>query len=725
MRHPSVTAMPRHRQRGSILVPLAASLVVGIILLGSAQMGYLFLMKRELQKVADLAALTGMQSLGRGDAAGCAAAQAAARTSIESNRGIAGDMGQGARIVCGTWDPEGQPGPLHFAAAAGVSGFNAIHVDLNKQYPRVIPTFSRTAEPMVRAEAVASGSRQAAFSVGTALARADSRGVLLNLVKQVGLDLDQTALLDYERGLANVRISPAGLLEQLGITVPADITVGELNALLAAQASVRTLAQILDAVAVVGGADNNGNLATLQARVLNSVNVAVKNSPLNVKLGGADSGLFAELTSTDPASALGVMVDAVDLVATAIGVATRNHAVDVSRLNLNLGLLSVNVRASVIEPPSIGIGGIGTTAYTGQVRTFVELKAGPSSGDGNLDLLGLANLYLHLPIGIDVVSATGELTDLCSSTDAAGQPMARVDVRAEVGKICVGDIDPTSFFSTTQSCDANLRPKQLVGLSLLGTHLVSLRPDPAITTRVIPASGSATPSVALAKGESGQVGNEIPLGTTISNVVDTVLAALLLDGLDKGKNMASTPQLREQLARNIWTQHTTPTATNRVRLQQARDYIASTSAGLTGFIGTTANSTGGLLGSLLTLDIGGALRNVGNLVGGLLQGVGDLLGGLLSSLLGNPCTGGGLFGAGNAEECIKTIANGLSGTAGGGQPNVVTALLGMVLELLRGPLDLLGSQVLRPLLEDVIGLRVGVTDVRMLDVQCNRASLVY
>src|SRR3546814_16294867 len=72
-------------QRGSILVAASVFLIVGLILLGSIQIGYMYYMKREMQKAADLAALTGVQSIGEGDAAGCQAAQDAAHAAAQDN----------------------------------------------------------------------------------------------------------------------------------------------------------------------------------------------------------------------------------------------------------------------------------------------------------------------------------------------------------------------------------------------------------------------------------------------------------------------------------------------------------------------------------------------------------------------------------------------------------------------------------------------------------------
>lgn len=66
------------RQCGSIAAMAAVFLSIIVILLSSIDIGYLFYKKRDLQKVADLAALAGAQALS-GNALDCTAATLAAQ----------------------------------------------------------------------------------------------------------------------------------------------------------------------------------------------------------------------------------------------------------------------------------------------------------------------------------------------------------------------------------------------------------------------------------------------------------------------------------------------------------------------------------------------------------------------------------------------------------------------------------------------------------------------
>src|SRR3546814_15016097 len=99
------------RQRGSIAVSAAFAVLIGLLMLMSAQIGYLFYMKRELQKAADLAALSAVQVLApSGAAADCAAGapvQVAAHASAVANVPGLVDVLPAAdvTVACTYWSP--------------------------------------------------------------------------------------------------------------------------------------------------------------------------------------------------------------------------------------------------------------------------------------------------------------------------------------------------------------------------------------------------------------------------------------------------------------------------------------------------------------------------------------------------------------------------------------------------------------------------------------------
>jgi uncharacterized membrane protein len=59
-------------------------------------------------------------------------------------------------------------------------------------------------------------------------------------------------------------------------------------------------------------------------------------------------------------------------------------------------------------------------------------------------------------------------------------------------------------------------------------------------------------------------------------------------------------------------------------------------------------------------------------------------------------------------------------------PNAVISLVGFVLQLLQPVLDNLGSQILTPLLQQILGLHLGQIDINLRTLDCNASpSLVY
>lgn len=694
--------MPR-RQSGSIVIHTAIALSLIVIALVGTELGYLFFIKREMQKTADLAAIAGASAVQPAD---CTAARAAALANAGQNL-----AGLTPVVACGRWDPA-QGTERHFTA--DLPPFNAMHVVIEGAPPPLLAFFP--GERSLRAEAIAAATDPlASFSVGSTLLRTGS-SVLGDLLKGIGLDLAGTSLVGYD-GLAQVQITPAGLLQALGIEVASDIGVGELNTLLAARTV--QLGPLLDAIVTAGGQDA---LLASNAALLNAVATRLGVPDLQVQLGslaGGSSGLFAEVIApgANAASALGVGVNALDLLYSAIGVATQKHAVAVNGLSL-AGLVSA--KTVLIEPPSVAIGGVGATAYTAQLRSWIEVDT------GNLPVIGHI-ARVKLPIMVDLVNGRGTLTQMC--TPALRQPdgteRASIAVTASIAKVCVGrpganPANENEIFSTTASCDQSLADEDLLRVSLLGVNLVSLRTH--LQMDALPLQASVT----LAAGETATVGNDLLLGSTVKNITDALLATLLVETLDRGP--ALTLAQRQTTAQNLWNAQgaaCTSRACRVSRLTAVKAGIENTTSGLGGFLGGLSGEVLALLSHTLSLNLQGLLSGVGNLVGGLLTSVGDILGAVLGGVIGG-CTA--LIGS-NDAACVGEIANSLNGnSAGGGDtvPNAITALTGYLLQLLRPTLDAIGSNVLTPILHDVLGLHLGQIDVHLRTLNCQaRAHLVY
>lgn len=677
--------LPLKRQRGSVLVTTAAFLLVCVIALTSAEIGYLFFLKREMQKAADLAALSGARQL---MSSGCAGASTEATTQAVSN------MQKYAATVtvtpaCGRWAAPTQSNVTGFSI--GGTTPNAVRMQLSAKVNPLLPYLGKRD---LYAQAVAIvGDPLAAFSVGSRLVRVTGDSVLGSVLKGVGLDLANTSLVSYD-GLANARITPGGLLAALGIPVSASADVGTLNALLAANQV--SLGRVLDAAVTVAG---QSALTAANLSLLNAISAKLPNIPLNVALGSntdTPTGLFAKIAAPDAStsSALNVEVSALDVIATAIGVATSKNAVDAG-INLNLlGLASVTTKVGVVEPPSIAIGGVGTKAYTSQVRTYIRVK----TENGLLGLLLSPLIKLDLPIVLDVVTGKATVTDMCTSAlrDASGSDRAAFQVESSVAKVCVGAIAPVDLFSKSKVCDENLGNMEL--LNVLG---ILRLPNNKLNLNALQGGGT----LILKEGQTGTTGNSLSIGTTVSDLVQQ-LVNLLFGGLGSAPSTPPTAAQITNLATDLYNKTGTvgsadyvcnadTTACRGQRLSRVRDNIQ------------TASSFSGL-------------------ILGLLNGLNDLLGGVLSLLVGDGCSFTGLLGSTSDAGCISLISNTLAKssiqTGGGFVSNTLTVLVG----LLKPVLDAVGNAVLTPLLRDVLGLSLGETDVKLMTLKCGGpARLVY
>lgn len=713
--------VPRRTQRGGMSVTMMLVMLGLVGMLGLIEIGYLYWAKRDVQKMADLAALAGAQRLDlcSADRADNAAARANA---VNANR-FAGVL----RVQCGDWNPA-HASEDNFAQVSAAAPPNAVKVVAERS---VLPFLGQNQSlPTVRAQAVATRAPPfAVLSVGSQLLRVNGNTPLGSVLKLVGVDLDQTTLLGYD-GLAEVKVTPKGLLEALEIPVKADISIGEFNALLAANKV--SLGRLVEATATVLSQSGvaHADLDALQSALAAKLDV----DRLAIQLGSNDasSGLFGRIVAPDgPATAaLDAQVNALDLLTTGISIANSGRAVEVSQLNV----LGVQAKAAIIEPPSIAIGGVGTRAYNAQVRLFLDI-------DSNNLALGLGKVLttlgirLRLPIHADVTNAMATVTSLqCSAVPAT----ATVQVDSSVLRACVGKVAEADRFSTRNVCEASLQNEQL--LTLLGA--------PLINDRIQLNALSHSENLTLAAGETRSTWiNPAQIGTAVSDLVQQLLRVLggMLNPASKGMNTASTA---DQLADQFLKASNPGNGLYDVDRTIALLRNGNPAQGISAFGDWTVEDG---VPYACVLGLGTCYRD-GSVWEGYRatvtgQGLG-LLDGLLGTLLGglviNRCSG--LVSAllaynacvkGNLASYMQTAPAGVldayqgSGSVTDPGTNTV-ACSGLLCTLLRPVLE----GVLKPLLNGVgtlltttlatvLGIELGRTDVHLQATHCNPAQLVY
>lgn len=234
--------------------------------------------------------------------------------------------------------------------------------------------------------AVASVDPGVCFSVGSFLA---------------SLNTNESALNGILGGIihADLRVlSPGGIATVSGIEVPllgiaTELGVGTTDALVALPNL--TVAKFITAMASV--LNRQGN--TLQANFLNAIAAKVPTATLKL----------ADILSIAPGnnSALNLGVSVLELLGASLFVANGSNAIAIPDLGLNLGLLDVSAKATIVAPPKTACGGLGAKATSSQVSVDLTTAVGGI-------VSGLASATIHL--GLKVASATGTLTSMrCGS----------------------------------------------------------------------------------------------------------------------------------------------------------------------------------------------------------------------------------------------------------------------------------------------------------------------
>lgn len=732
-------------QRGSVLIQFAVFLSIIVLVLGVVDLGYSFYAKRDLQRIADLAAIEAVQGIDLpGNSTPCINA---GTRSVEANW-PAPISPTSKTVVCGEWNSKKYTAPRFFSA--NITPLNAAQVVLIGESPRFIPgPWSRS----IRAEAIAQRSiPTATFQVGSQLLNLNKDAPLGKLLTLIGLDANKLTVLDAN-GLANAKVSPSGLLKALGI----DLGIDGLAALTPQQIALvsnLTLLQVLNAsLDVISDdtlkADLRAAIDVIKDLKIEGVKLLDSKIPLLGDSSTGTPGIFTFLSLGKTTSPNGAALDAQVAVGavlnTAIMIAANGHALEIKDTNI---LNVIKLGLTVVEPPTIASGPIGTMANSAQIRLNLDIdsKGLPVLGD-LLDLLGLR---IQLPIKIDSVSADATLTaTYCPDPDRDNQPSIDLGVDSRVAKIIIGhpELSPTE-------------PKNL----LIKTPL-SLNVRGPITTTVL-ATRNETMNLIDEESLWTKV-NPLLLGDTLGALSDTIFK--LLGGLFSPPSLGSSWQggSLDGSAQQAQDAQIAMLAKAYLEKTQVNGFYnvpavidlmvkGSGTPGSEGYIGTLVKSDFLFDNAIPTScflvicppdkwtqgHFSEAFKAYTTVPYGLLDALGiSTLGngytscaGLLTALLaGNACI------EANLKNLLKkqianvnmTDSNALVDSLKNPNSDSVTCsgalcvLLKPILNPIKWLLNGLGEALLSPLLTKVLGLELGRNEVKALDVKCNSAQLVY
>lgn len=668
---------PLPSQQGSIAILAAAFISLAVILAASIDIGFLFFQKRELQKIADMSALAGAQELARIRAipnSNCATVFSTATNSARIAHNFVGTL----NASCGQWDPVVISAEPHFLEYAGGNtplnrpAPNAVRVHISRSFGSFLGVW---AEQTVSANAIATvDAPTAVFSVGSNLLKVTGGGGVTNLLSALGANITGAGLVSYN-GLANIDIQTGALLKALGFQIPLNADVATIKQALMLNVScpsgVCTLEKILGAISIVGGQQNLVSALGMQSQQLTL--------PIRMISDATGRGLFALIDTADGQSALTADLNAQNLLVSAIGVANSHNFVSLPLSATLPGVIGSVVNVGIVEPPTIGIGGIGTTATTAQVRLATHIQTNALT----------ANLAkIDLPLQIDVVNGQGTITDMCRQRDASGNFTATIAVTAPLLSMCVGNINPATAFEANGTCG----PTNV--LNVLGGAL-------SVTSGFSLNALSTSGSVVLSKGQTATVGsNNLQVGTAVKNLLQAALATLLGQTLAQGQGTVTNSTLAAGLL----------SASGNVLATSVNELNNSLSS-LKTFVNGLSPDVKALLNGSLSSGVNNLLNSVGGLLTGLLTSVGNLLNHLVGNVL---CA----LSPHGYNQCV--VENQLSGnqTSGGNTvSNVLLSILGLIEKVLEPLLNTLGNEI-ASMLNNLLGAQIGPVDVTLIDLNC-------
>lgn len=442
--------MSRHskkQQQGAIGLFGVLTLMMAVLFVAVAvDSGRMWMVKRQLQNVADMAAIAaGGQAGGCGQGGGSNIQQqlivAAAQSAAMAN-GFQGDLAAAPNAVqLGTYATD-DSGVRTFMASN--TERRAVRVLATREIPSSLfagGIFNQRI--LLQAEAMAAiRTPFAAFRVGSTAAAIDTaESALLNnlLGRVLGSNLSLRAI-DY-RGLANTNVT---LLDLVRAGDARDLNVGSVSELLNAPVALNNFMQILNLAVTQEGS---------QASLLGGVDRGLVQSALSQLLGSVNTtqvrlGNILQVSNPDSSAVAATGINLLSLIQTAALVANGNNLI---RLPLGislLGLANISTDIRVIEPPQLAIGvpaGRGnqmacTIARTAQVRVETSVNA---------NVLALAGVNLRL--NLEVAPGRAELMEINTGI------MTNVTMNAYPGLVAL-----------TLTNNQNNGPAEITLLSFLG-----------------------------------------------------------------------------------------------------------------------------------------------------------------------------------------------------------------------------------------------------------------
>lgn len=328
------------RQRGSVVITSVIALSLVVIVLVGVELGYMFFLKRELQKTADLAALAGAQAL---LPASCGEATTAAVANGGQNMPQLMAPITAAEVQCGNWDPTLRPAPLHFGTPESGQILNAVRVTLTRTAPPLLPNLPGNQSSAISVEALAAKKQPlASLSIRSTIAAIDpQRSSILNALFGGMLGGAVDVSVGGWQGLLDTNIKLLDFLDQLKLDL--NINAANYDEVLGTNVNAGILLQSMITVMERGGTSTSIAVQTLQQLLTAS---AGSPQPLTV-------GELLNIATGTEAAGLQSDLQLFQLVQGVVQLANGKNAL-AADLPVNVpGVAGITAKVRAIEPPQV------------------------------------------------------------------------------------------------------------------------------------------------------------------------------------------------------------------------------------------------------------------------------------------------------------------------------------------------------------------------------------
>ena len=417
----------RDEQGGVAVIAAIASTIMVALAAFAVDLGSIFLQARQLQGMADLAAIGAARDLGN--------AQAAANATAGAN-GWNGPLT--TDVVLGVYTPNPSLAPAQRFTATSVSP-NAVQVTMHAKanlffgasiMGRSTVDISRTA--------TAAQAQLASFSIGSRLLAVQGGVANSALTALTGSSVN-LSVMDYN-SLASAQINLLQLSQALQTKL--NLTGASFSTVLATKMSSGT---VLNAVADQLSTNGNDEAASAMRQIATAAGNTT--APLNQVI---DLGPYGNQDHADPATGAGVQVDALDLTNAVLQVSQGGHQVQLASNTGVPGLANVNAWLAIGQRPSNSPwltvnDDKSISIYTVQTRLYVDAQVSPG---GNSLLSSVAQV--NVPVYVEAASAQAKLSSLtCPSASSTATPAMTIQVQPSIGKIAVGQINTANLNTFT------------------------------------------------------------------------------------------------------------------------------------------------------------------------------------------------------------------------------------------------------------------------------------